>query len=173
MTRFAFSSSTSARSARRVSSAISRSRRSAGLRPRDWPSSFSAPSRTCLRQYLAGDARYVRSPRLPRATRLERLPGVGRSIERHRESGRTSCTSPRFMADESASTYSRVRGSLLVPATCGHAPASDKHFAPDLGACASCGTSAGVSSHDAEGPVAAATDEREQSGAAAGGLASR
>ena len=55
MTRFAFASSASARSSFRVSFAISSSRRSTGLRPRGRPSSFSAPSRCCLRQYVRCD----------------------------------------------------------------------------------------------------------------------
>src|SRR5512144_920105 len=50
ITRLALSSSASARSARRRSSAISTSRRSAALRPRGRESAFSAPASRCLRQ---------------------------------------------------------------------------------------------------------------------------
>src|ERR1039458_8841680 len=54
-TRFIFASSASERSSLRCNPTISWSRRSTGLRPRDLPSSFSAPSLRCLRQYVKCD----------------------------------------------------------------------------------------------------------------------
>ena len=54
-TRFILTSSASARSARRVSAAICASRVSTGLRPRGLPSSLTAPSLRCLRQYVRCD----------------------------------------------------------------------------------------------------------------------
>src|SRR5450755_4958537 len=76
----AFASSASARSARSDSSAICASRRSLGLRPRGRPSSFSAPSRRCLRQYVKCDvyspSRRSSSPTSPGAEHASALARI-------------------------------------------------------------------------------------------------
>src|SRR4051812_28663377 len=78
MTLRAFSNSASARSARRRSSAISRSRRSTGLRPRGRPSCLSAPSLRCLRQYVRCDV-YKPSRRSSSPTSPGRVHASARS----------------------------------------------------------------------------------------------